>query len=186
MGLRAGFVLVGGRSSRMGRDKALLPFGPRTLVEQTADYVKQAAGNVTLIGLPERYGFLRLPIIADAAEGMGPLGGLYTALRATSADWNLIVACDMPGLTPQFLGALLAAAEQAGKDCLVPLAANGTEPLCGVYHARVLPAAEIALKRKLLRMQDFVRQLDHVAWPVEEAGLLRNINTPQELRAGSR
>jgi molybdopterin-guanine dinucleotide biosynthesis protein A len=165
----------------MGRDKALLKVGSRTLAAQTADYVKQAAGNVTLIGPPERYGFLGLHVIADAVEGLGPLGGLCTALRETTAEWNLVVACDMPGLNPEFLRRLLDAAEQAGKACLVPVGANGIEPLCAVYHAGALPAAESALSRKSLKMQDFVRELNHGILPVEEAFLLRNLNTPAEL-----
>ena len=184
--LRRGFVLVGGRSSRMGRDKALLPAGGRTLVEQTADYVKQAAGNVTLIGPPDRYGFLGLPVIPDVAEGFGPLAGLCTALRNTAAEWNLIVACDMPALNAELLRKLLESAESAGKDCLVPSSARGIEPLCAVYHARILPVVESALNRKLLRMQDFVRQLDHEIWPVEDAGLVRNVNTPEEFAAETR
>ncbi|MBV8843822.1 MAG: molybdenum cofactor guanylyltransferase [Bryobacterales bacterium] len=180
---RAGYVLVGGRSSRMGRDKALLAAGPRTLVEQTADYVKKAAGNATLIGSPERYAFLGLPVIADRVEGHGPLGGLYTALRDTTADWNLIVACDMPGITPDFLRTLFEAAEKSGKECLVPVVAGGLEPLCAIYHARVLSAAESAVKAKRLKMQDFVRGLDAVLWPIEDAHLVRNLNTPEELAA---
>src|SRR5258708_22440353 len=162
----AGFVLVGGRSSRMGRDKALLPAGSRTLVEQIADAVGQACGSITLIGPPERYAFLGLPVMPDAAPGLGPLGGLCTALRATRAEWNLMVACDMPGLTSEFLRELIQAAVRAGKDCLVPETDRGLEPLCAVYHARVLRAAEAALERKLLKMQDFVRQLDVCTWPV--------------------
>lgn len=183
---RAGFVLVGGRSSRMGRDKALLPAGSKTLAEQTADYVKHAAGNVTLIGPPDRYGFLGLPVIPDVAEGLGPLAGLCTALRISAAEWNLIVACDMPGLNAEFLRKLLESAEIAGKDCLVPSSARGMEPLCAVYHARILPAVESALNRKLLKMQDFVRQLDHAIWPVEDAALVRNVNTREELAVETR
>src|SRR5262249_800619 len=102
----AGFVLVGGRSSRMGPDKALLPAGSRTLAEQSAHSVRQAAGNVTLIGDPEKYASLGLPVIADAVEGSGPMGGIYTALLHSKEDWNLVVACDMPGLAPDFLRAL--------------------------------------------------------------------------------
>lgn len=178
--------MAGGRSSRMGRDKALLPAGARTLIEQTADYVKQAAGNVIVIGPLERYAFLGWPVIPDEIQGCGPLGGLCTALRHTRAEWNLIVACDMPGLTAQFLERLFDAAERCGKECLVPLTAAGLEPLCAIYHARVFPAAESALKRKALKMQAFVRQLDAALWPVEDARLLRNLNTPEEVASETR
>src|SRR5882672_6033560 len=103
MDLTAGFVLTGGRSSRMGRDKALLPVagsgpaGGLSLVERTAELVRGAAGSVILIGMPERYAHLGLPVVADIVEDCGPMGGLLTALHVTHADSNLIVACDMPG-----------------------------------------------------------------------------------------
>ena len=184
-GGRAGFVLAGGRSSRMGRDKALLPAGSGTLAGQIAAMVRQAAGNVTLIGPPERYSFLGFPVVADAREGCGPLGGLYTALRLSRADWNLVVACDMPGLTAPFLVELFDAAARAGKDCVVPVTAGGLEPLCAVYHARLLPAAESALDRKQLAMHDFVRQVDACLWPVRDTAVLENLNTPEQW-SGSR
>ena len=99
----AGFVLTGGRSSRMGRDKALLPIEGSVLVERTAEQVRIAAGSVTLIGAPERYAHLGLPVVPDLIEDCGPIGGLYTALKIGRADWNLLVACDMPALTAEFL-----------------------------------------------------------------------------------
>src|SRR5712691_8368629 len=100
---RAGFVLVGGKSSRMGRDKANLPFEGRTLVERVAAAVADAAGSVTLVGPPGRYESLGLPVIADLEPDLGPLGGIHAALSATSAAWNLIAACDLPAVSGPFL-----------------------------------------------------------------------------------
>src|SRR5271163_1224329 len=99
----SGYVLAGGRSTRMGRDKALLPLGDSTLLDHVAQCVRQAAGNVTIIGPPDRYASLGYPVTADLVTNCGPLGGLYTALSITETDWNLMVACDMPGLTAHFL-----------------------------------------------------------------------------------
>ena len=177
---RAGFVLAGGRSSRMGRDKALLPFRNATLVEHIAAQVLAAAGNVTLIGPPERYPSLACPVVADRVPDHGPLGGLHTALAITPADWNLIVACDMPDVTADFLAALLEAAESADTDCLVPETSFGREPLCAVYHRRCLPAVERAVANKLLKMQDFVSTLRFRSWPVSDSSPLKNINRPEE------
>ena len=180
---RAGFVLAGGRSTRMGRDKALLPFGGGTLVEHVAACVRGAAGNVTLIGPPEKYSFLGFPVVADAIPGRGPLGGLCTALRLTRAEWNLLVACDMPRLTAEFLSGLLDAAEAAGADCLAPSTSRGIEPLCAVYHRRVLAAAEWAILHKVLKMQDFVRGIGVREWPVADSARFENVNTLEEWEA---
>src|SRR5579863_9914547 len=193
-----GFVLTGGRSSRMGRDKALLPVvgsanegpaaggwtaGGKTLVEQIAARVRAAAGSVTLIGSPERYGNLGLPVAADLIEDCGPIGGVYTALKICSAPWNLIVACDMPSVTAGFLRGLLEAARNADAECVVPETASGLHPLCAVYHRRALPALQYALDHKFLKMHDLMKSLGAVALPVSGAALLENVNTPIEWSA---
>ena len=177
---RSGFVLVGGASWRMGRDKALLPLGGSTMVEQIAAQVRAAAGNATLIGPVHKYASLNLPIVPDAIENCGPLGGLYTALRVTSADWNVLVACDMPGVTGVFLKQLFAAAEASQADCLVPESAGKIHPLCAVYHRRLAPAAESAIHHKLFKMQDFIASLRTFRWPVPDPRPLRNVNTQLE------
>jgi molybdopterin-guanine dinucleotide biosynthesis protein A len=181
----AGFVLTGGRSSRMGRDKALLPIEGSLLVERTAEVevVRAAAGSVTLIGAPERYAHLGLPVQPDLAEdggSGGPIRGLHTALKTTRADWNLVVACDMPGLTARFLSDLLAAAEQLGCDCLAPQTDSGLHPLCAVYHRRAADAVEFAIQHKRFKMHDLLRSLGAVSWPVADTSLLENVNTPLE------
>src|SRR4051812_45370219 len=133
---RAGYVLAGGRSSRMGRDKALLPFRGGGLAESIARSVRLAAGSAVVVGRAELAGY---PAIPDIYPGEGPLGGILTALRHSRAYWNLIVACDMPELTPAFLAELLDAADNADADALLPAGPSGRlEPLCAVYHRRAL------------------------------------------------
>jgi molybdopterin-guanine dinucleotide biosynthesis protein A len=181
---RAGFVLAGGASRRMGRDKALLPLGAGTMVEQIAATVRNAAGNVTIIGPIERYTHLGFPVVPDKIENCGPLGGLYTALCITKAEWNLIVACDMPHVTEAFLKRLMeAAAEASDADCLVPETGGKLDPLCAVYHARVACAAESAIHHKLFKMHDFISTLRTSRWPVPDPRPLDNVNTPAEWSA---
>jgi len=176
----AGFVLTGGRSSRMGRDKALLPIEGSVLVERTAQRVRAAAGCVTLIGAPERYAHLGLPVAADLIEDCGPIGGLYTALKIGRADWNLLVACDMPGLTAEFLRELLDAARQSGSACLVPQTDSGLHPLCAVYHRRAEGAVASAIEHKRFKMHDLIKVLEAESLPVAETTQLQNVNTPVE------
>ena len=179
----AGFVLAGGRSSRMGRDKALLAFQGSTLVESAAAKVRRAAGNVTLLGSPELYGHLGIPVVADLIPDCGPMGGLHTALMATQADWNLLVACDMPGLTVDLLTSLLLQAPGCGADALVPQWEGQWEPLCAVYHRRLAFPAKAALDRKFFKMQDFVSQIGACPWPAPDPSLFANWNTPEEIGA---
>ena len=166
----------------MGQDKALLPWKGSTLIESVAREVYNAAGNVTLVGSRERYESLGFPVISDKIEGCGPLGGLHAALSATTAEWNVLVACDMPAVTSELLVELLEAAEASGADALVPSTPDGLEPLCAVYHARLLPAVESAIHSKLLKMHDFVSTIQACLWPLPDAALFRNLNTPEQLR----
>jgi len=178
---RAGFVLVGGASSRMGLDKARLPFHGKTLVEHVADAVAEAAGSVTLVGAPERYESLHLPRIADTRAGFGPLAGIHSALSASHAEWNLIAACDMPGISAAFLQSLMATAESSGADCLIPVGPSGRlEPLCAAYHLRCLDAVGAALDRGVRKVTEGLAGLRIRKWNVLESHWFSNCNTPEE------
>jgi molybdenum cofactor guanylyltransferase len=178
---RAGFVLAGGRSSRMGRDKALLPLDGETMIDRVAGLVGAVAGSVMVIGPPGRYPGYRTT--TDKIENCGPLGGVYTALAVSQADWNLITACDMPELTAALLEDLFRAAESSGADAVMPESAAGLDPLCAVYHRRCAAAAWSAIHRKIFRMHDFVSTLRMQPLPVADARVLKNVNTPEEWAA---
>ena len=183
---RAGFVLVGGESSRMGRDKALLEFEGSAVAARIAECVRSVAGNVTLIGSPERYRHLGYNVVPDRVTGFGPMGGVHTALESTHCEWNLIVACDMPFITARLLEDLFADAESGPStaDVIVPesTAEGGTrlDPLCAVYQRRCAAAARRAISHKMIRMQDFVSKLRLRKHPVGDAAPLANLNTPAE------
>lgn len=178
---RAGFVLVGGQSARMGRDKALFPYGSATLAEHVAAQVEAAAGSVALVGDPRRYRALRYPLIADVHPGCGPLGGIEAALVASNARWNLVVACDMPALTVEFLGSLLERAETCGGQCLAPVSPAGrVEPLCAVWERGCLEAIGAALGRQVRKMTEALEAVRAVYWPVGEAAWFENLNTPED------
>ena len=178
---QTGYVLVGGRSSRMGRDKALLPFRGGPLVRSVARAVELAAGSVTLVGHPRRYRPLGFPAIADDYPGQGPLGGILTALRHTFADWNLFAACDMPGLSAEFLRRLLDAAERSGALALAPAGPSGRpEPLCAVYHRAALPALETAFGNGVRQAAAALQEVHAALLPVLEVLPFQNVNTPEE------
>jgi molybdopterin-guanine dinucleotide biosynthesis protein A len=178
---RTGFILVGGASTRMGQDKALLPYRGSTLVEHIAATVVAAAGSAVLVGNPEKYSRFGYPVIADPIAGAGPLAGLCAALSATHADWNLVVACDMPAVSAGFLGALLDAAERSGADALLPVGPSGRpEPLCAVYHRRALPAIRQALECGVRKVLQGLAGLSLETWQVWNTEHFENCNTPRE------
>lgn len=178
---RAGFVLAGGRSSRMGHDKALLPFKGRTLVEYIAAEVCAAAGNVTLVADPSRYANFGYPVIQDVIPGCGPLSGIHTALNASHAEWNLIVACDMPEVKAEFLCLIMERAEAGNADAVLPASPTGLpEPLCAAYRRRAAGAIAAALKRGVRKVTGGLEGLAIDIWRVDESRYFHNLNTPQE------
>ena len=97
------------------------------------------------------------------------------------ADWNLVLACDMPEVESAFLIQLLERAEQGGHDCLLPAGESGRpEPLCGVYHRRILPAIERALEDGVRKVLDGLAGLRVEVFPVSGPGPFRNLNTPAD------
>jgi Molybdopterin-guanine dinucleotide biosynthesis protein A len=164
-----------------GTRQSALPIGGGTLVERVAHAVSAAAGSVTLVGAPERYAGLGFRVLADTRPGAGPLAGIHTALCASPAAWNLIVACDMPGISASFLSSLLAAAEGSAADCLLPAGPSGLpEPLCAVYHGRCADTIAAALDRQVRKVTDGLAGLRVATWNVAESGWFRNVNTPED------
>ncbi len=187
---RAGYVLVGGRSSRFGRDKALIDIDGRPLVSLIAEKVRAAADTVTLVGSPERYGHLRYRVIPDQVRNFGPVAGIVAALEDSAADWNLIVACDMPRLRVDFLELLFSRAESCGRDALVPLSSGGREePLCAVYSKRLAGPFRQALRSGEAKITRALSGMDvHYLLPPEyhridpSGEVFMNVNTRADLR----
>jgi molybdenum cofactor guanylyltransferase len=161
-----GFILAGGRSRRMGTDKAQIAWGRGTFLTHAVDRMRQAASKVFIVGSAEGSPVRVLP---DVFAGSGPLAGLQAALAQTATDWNLVLAVDMP-VVPAALLRFISEQCEDKVSAIVPLtsradaatsfAANDSDnfagsseplgllqPLCAAYHRRLLPDFESALSR---------------------------------------
>lgn len=176
----AGFVLVGGRSSRMGRDKALLTVDGVALARRIANQVEDAVGSAALIGNPAVYGDLGFPVIPDQIPNCGPLGGIVTALGSSHADWSLIVACDMPSIDAPLLRSLVNFTKRTQCDAIVPVCALEPQPLCAVYHGRCLPLFQRALRDNRLKMKDLLSNLRVHAVDGIDPARFENLNSPAD------
>lgn len=183
----AGFILAGGESSRMGRDKALLELGGAPLIARAARLVESVAGSPTIVGSPERLGALGWKTIPDDSPGSGPLGGIATALRATEAEWNLVVACDLPYLTREWLEFLVGRALASDADVVLPMNERGAEPLCAVYSKRCDPVIRASLDCGTRKVTDGltglrIRTIEPAEWKAFDSdGLLfKNMNSPAD------
>src|ERR1700689_300760 len=129
------FILAGGQSSRMGRDKAMLEIGGTPLLTRAAQMLKPLAANVMVVGEERRAAEFGLPVLTDYWPGAGPLGAIATALMSASCPWAFVLACDMPFVNADWLAWLFERAISAPPDsfdALVPATVNGLEPLCAI------------------------------------------------------
>jgi len=191
--------MAGGESSRMGVDKGLLEIAGVPMIVRAARLVESVVGApAVVVGTPEKYRALGLRAIADDGPRCGPLGGIATALRASDAEWNLIVACDLPYLTRKWLEYLWQRARDSDAEAVVPLnlaPANkrGAEPLCAVYHKGAEQAMRRALERGVRKVTDGLAELrveviEPAAWKgFDSDGLLfKNVNTPADYEEAKR
>jgi molybdopterin-guanine dinucleotide biosynthesis protein A len=168
----------------MKRDKALLPLSGGTLAEHIAAVVAQAAGNVTLIGSPERYRHLGYPVVPDLHPGLGPLSGIETALSLELAEWNVIAACDLPNISVRLFHELLEAAESVRPLCIMPLSSDGLpQPLSAIWSARALGSVRSALARGVRKVTNAIPPKEVLFWPMPPSDVFQNVNTPEEWKA---
>lgn len=177
----AGFVLAGGRSTRMGVDKALLDVNGIPLLVHVAAQVREAAGSVRVVGPPEKYGQLGLEVIPDLRPGLGPLAGIETALSLGVAEWNLVVACDMPGLRAGSMRRWIEAATRSGADALLCVGPSGLpEPLAAVYRSRCMAAVRESLDAGVRKVTEALKNLQVVHFELDNEAMMANVNTPED------
>jgi len=156
---RMGFLLAGGKSSRMGTgvDKAFLEFGGRSLLDRALTVMSEVCDSVRIVGEPAKFAKYRSagegsakcgPVVADIFPGCGPLAGIHAALLCSPAELNLMLAVDMPFVSLELLAFLFLAAEDEDNHAIitVPRTSKGFQPLCAVYRPEFSIAAEQALR----------------------------------------
>jgi molybdopterin-guanine dinucleotide biosynthesis protein A len=189
------FILTGGASSRMGKAKGLLEFSGEPLIIRIARTIEPLVSTVIALGPSERYAALGLQVIEDQQFGIttergrspGPLAGIASALSASRTDWNLIVACDLPYLSREWVAWLLARTEVSSGQIIMPRTEGGPEPLAAVYRRECAEPIIAALQRGVRKVIDAMAQLrtDFVTereWHhIDPDGrVLRNMNSPED------
>jgi molybdenum cofactor guanylyltransferase len=167
---RTGFVLAGGKSSRMGADKAFLEFSGQTLLARALAVMGTVCDRVAIVGDPAKFakygsskhGSIKFgspksgsskyestkysSVVADIFPGCGPLAGIHAALVHSPAELNLMLAVDMPFVSRELLAFLFAAADGSDAIVTVPRSGKGLQPLCAVYRRDFAAVAEQALR----------------------------------------
>jgi molybdenum cofactor guanylyltransferase len=182
-----GFVAAGGRSLRMGRDKALLPWAGSTLLDDALARMRLACPDVRILcGPVPRYGDRGVPLVTDRIDGAGPLAGLEAALVAAAGLPVVVLGVDLPFVTAGTLAFLLARLD--GADAAVPAPEQMPQPLCAAYAPSCLPAVQACLAAGERRMTSFWSDVSIRRLPSSDFApfgdprdLFRNLNTPEDL-----
>jgi molybdopterin-guanine dinucleotide biosynthesis protein A len=179
----AGAILAGGQARRLGGvNKGTLPLGNAQIIDRQLEALRAVASPVFVVGSDSPAWSARgLTIVPDDIPGMGALGGIYTALVHSPCDRTLVVACDMPFLSADFLGRM-AAIEDA--DLVIPKRARGYEPLCAIYTRACLPDIRARMARGALQAARLPQGLRIVELGPEILGIderaFLNVNTPHD------
>jgi len=189
----AAFILAGGKSTRMGVDKAFVDYEGRTLLARALDLARSVTSDVRIAGSQQKFAAFA-PVVEDVFRECGPLGGIHAALRASRAELNIMLAVDMPFVSWALLQYLISQARSTPEAAvIVPRSDGRRQPLCAIYRSEFADTAENALRagqNRIDRLFDEVRT--RVIEPEELAGagfspaIFHNLNTPEDLKAEKR
>jgi molybdenum cofactor guanylyltransferase len=181
-----GIVLAGGKSIRMGTNKAMISIGGRPMIEIAAATMRKVFAQVCIIADDgEPYRFLGLPVFPDLVRGCGPLGGIHTALALSPPGGIFVIACDTPFITADLIRFLLS--RRSGSAATVARHADRIHPLCGIYEQCALPVIENSIRAGAFTMLDlldclkasYVDITDDLSFYRPEC--FENINDPRQL-----
>lgn len=183
-----GYVLAGGGSTRFGRDKALVEMEGAPMLLRMRALLSSVSTDVHVISASHKYAAIGVTGIPDRWEGQGPLAGIVTALLITeetsAAEWNLIIGCDMPFLTREWLSYLVERVLASDAEVVAPKSLQGLEPLCACWRTSAAAKLQDAFDSGTRKITQAMKQLqleivDEPDWKrFDSAGrLFWNMNT---------
>lgn len=193
-----GYVLAGGASSRFGCDKALAELEGQGMLERMRHLLVEVTEETSVVASSLRYPELGIRVVEDGWPGEGPLGGIITALMDARArnpfdTWCLVVGCDMPFLTKDWLNYLVDRAATSRAGVVAPRSALGLEPLCACWHTRATSKLQHALNDGVRKVTEAMKRIDMEVvdekdWkPFDGAGrLFWNMNTQADYQQAKR
>ncbi len=184
-------VLAGGKSSRLGQDKASVELEGRTLLQRSVANLEFLGSDIVIVAapgqvLPRLESACRLITLRDIVPGQGPLIGLYTGLRHAENQYCFVVACDMPFVQRPLVEYMADAA--AGYDVVMPRRARGLEPLHAIYGRSCIGSIESSIGAGVHKIDGFIEKVSVKYLEASEIENLDpqglsffNINTPADL-----
>ncbi len=179
-----GYIIAGGKSSRMGSDKGLILLHNKPIILHVIENLKQSVNELVIISNISEYQEFGFPVIPDLIKEKGPAGGIHSALSQSTVNRNFIVSCDMPFINPHAINFMI---ENSVHDQItLPIRKNKIEPLFGVYTTDCLPKWGELIQQGNIKLQQMIRNFKLNIIEVEkiiefDKNTFLNINTPSEL-----
>jgi molybdopterin-guanine dinucleotide biosynthesis protein A len=177
-----GIILSGGKSSRMGTEKGLVKYKGKALIEYSISALRSVCDELVISSGNDCYAYLGIPIVSDEIENCGPIGGIYSCMKAIPSDIYLVISCDVPHITSHLFTELLDILDE--NEAVVPLDDKGkNQPLVACYSSNCLPVFQKELVEGRLMMMKLLSKLNVIYYPVSTSeNLFFNANTPDDLR----
>ena len=179
-----GIILSGGKSTRMGTDKAFIQINKKTLLENAFEICKPICTNILISSNDQKHKISGVKIIPDEFLNCGPLSGIYSCLKKSDTHWNFVISVDAAFVEPAFIEYLIN--ETDDSDAIVPFHSKGKEPLISMYHKSGLSEMQKHLKSGNLKMHNLISDLntkyvDSQNWVERFPKIFRNLNHPDDI-----
>ncbi len=181
-----GIILAGGKSSRMGKDKGLVKYAGKAMVEYSLEICRQLCNEILISTANPDYAVFGYPLIEDEIQDIGPIGGIYAALKRAGNSLTIILPCDTPFLKKELFELLVDKAKEA--DIVVPYTEElNMEPLCACYSKTLLPLMEKQIAEKDFKLQNLIERAQSKKIKIDNRyefyteNLFSNMNNPKDL-----
>ena len=161
-----GYILAGGKSSRMGIDKGLMLLDGKTMIKHVIDALEPVVDKIVIVSSNNEYENFGFEVICDLIKDIGPAGGIHSALSHTSSGKIFIVSCDMPFVNSDAIQSIVNSSTQA--EITLPILHQKIEPMFGVYSKSCLTKWEILIEKGIIKLQEIAEQFDLMKLNVDE------------------
>jgi molybdopterin-guanine dinucleotide biosynthesis protein A len=179
-----GIILAGGKSTRMGTDKALIKIGDKNLLETVIEICKPVCKTIIISSNNPEHANYGYPVVIDEINECGPIGGIYSCIKKSETDWNFVISVDTPFVASGFIQFLF---QQCGDfDAIIPAYSGKTEPLIALYNQSCLPVIEKQIQLQRFKINHLVALLNTGfvecgEWLEKTPLLFKNLNHPEDL-----
>jgi len=176
-------ILAGGKSTRMGEDKGLMLFNGKPMIQYVIDAVKPLVNDIIIISNKKSYEKFGYPVYEDLIKEKGPLAGIYTGLKYSKTDKNLVLSCDVPFVSSELIQLLIGNCTDV--DVVIPEKEERTHQLIGIYNKKCIELFEKELEQNQRKLKLAIEKLNYKVLDANqfEAKIFNNINSKNDIKA---